>query len=137
MKWDTGIIVSFSMDSEKVLSGLIGGAVTGVIALGGALVNKGRREEQFDRLRADMANLEKSVSEKVPLATFEKEIEAIHVRMSRTQREQAAAIDKLDGKVDRLSESVSYIHGVVSQIPAKLESLSESVRNKQNYGENR
>lgn len=123
------------MDNEKLISGLIGGAVTSIVSLGAWLVNRGRREEQCDRLRSDMADLEKSVSDKVPLATFEKEIGEIHQRMSRTQREQAAAIDKLEGKVDRLSESVSFINGVVSQIPAKLDSLSEALRTKQNKGE--
>lgn len=88
------------MDIEKFLSGLIGGAVTGAIALGTALVNKGKRDAQFEQLQKGYEDIEKSVNEKVPLATFEKEIEAIHRRMSRTEREQAAAIDKLDGKVD-------------------------------------
>jgi predicted nucleic acid-binding Zn-ribbon protein len=118
------------MDSEKVLSGLIGGAVTGVIAVGGALVNKGRREEQFDRLRADMAKLEKSVSEKVPVATFEKEIEAIHVRMSRTQREQAAAIAELDKKVDALAGEIKFMSGVLSTLPSKLDELTKEMRSR-------
>ena len=118
------------MDSEKLISGLIGGAVTSFVSLGAWLVNRGRREEQFDRLRSDMADLEKSVSDKVPLATFEKEIEAIHGRMSRTEREQAAAIGELDKKVDALAGEIKFMSGVISTLPIKLDELTKEIRNR-------
>lgn len=120
------------MDIEKVLSGLIGGAVSGGIALGAALVAKGKREERFDRLgkdvesaKADLYDLKKTTDTKVSLDRFEKEISEIHGRMSRTQREQAAAIEKLDNKVDGLAGEIKFMSGVMSQIPAKLDSIAE------------
>ena len=55
----------------------------------------------------------------------------IHGRISRTQREQSAAIDKLESKVDRLSDSLNFVHGVVSSIPAKLDSIQSEIEKKQ------
>lgn len=116
------------MDIEKLLSGLIGGAITGVAAIGTALVSKGKRDAQFERLGTDVAALEKSVSEKVSLDRFEKEIKEIHGQMSLTQREQAAAIEKLESKVDGVSGEVKFMSGVMSQIPGKLDALAERIR---------
>lgn len=120
------------MDVEKILSGLIGGAVTGAIALGTALVSKGKREAQFEQvqanvtgLKSDLVGIEKDIATKVSLDRFEKEIGEIHGRMSRTQREQAASIEKLDGKVDALSGKIEFMSGVMSQLPAKIDALAE------------
>lgn len=122
------------MDVEKILSGLIGGAVTGAIAFGTALVSKGKREAQFEQvqanvtgLKSDLVGIEKDIATKVSLDRFEKEIGEIHGRMSRTQREQAAAIEKLDSKVDKLSGEVQFMSGVMSQIPRKLDELAEKI----------
>jgi len=113
------------MDPEKIVSGLIGGAVTGVIAIGSALVAKGKREERFDRLGKDVETVRTDVASKVSLERFEKEISEIHGRMSRTQREQAAAIEKLEGKVDALSGKIEFMSGVMSQLPAKIDAIAE------------
>ena len=48
--------------------------------------------------------------------------------MSRTQREQAAAIEKLDSKVDALSGDIKFMSGVMSQLPAKIDALAEKIR---------
>lgn len=120
------------MDIEKILSGLIGGAITGVAATGTALVSKGKREARFEQVQADVSELEKSlidlakdIAMKVSLERFEKEIGEIHGRMSRTQREQAAAIEKLDVKVDALSGKIEFMSGVMSQLPAKIDAIAE------------
>lgn len=122
------------MDIEKILSGLIGGAITGVAAIGTALVSKGKREAQFEQVQANVSELEKGLidlSKDITmnsLERFEKEIGEIHVRMSRTQREQAAAIEKLDGKIDLVKDEVQFMSGVMSQIPRKLDELTEKLK---------
>lgn len=115
------------MDPEKIVSGLIGGAVTGVIAIGSALVAKGKREEQFDAIRnnvatqtTEMKDLEKRIDDKVSMALFKDEINEIHGRISRTQREQDESMTKLTEKVDRLSEGVFTIHGMMTNLPAQI-----------------
>lgn len=120
------------MDVEKILSGLIGGAITGVAAIGTALVSKGKREAQFEQFQANVFELKKGlidlgkdIATKVSLDRFEKEINEIHGRMSRTQREQAAAIEKLDVKVDALSGKIEFMSGVMSQLPAKIDAIAE------------
>lgn len=113
------------MDIEKLASGLIGGAVTGLIAIGTALVSKGKREERFDRLEKDVDSVRVDIATKVSLDRFENEISEIHGRMSRTQREQAAAIEKLDNKVDGLAGEIKFMSGVMSEIPAKLDYIAE------------
>lgn len=120
------------MDLEKIISGLIGGAITGVAAIGTALVSKGKREAQFEQFQANVFELEKGlidlgkdIATKVSLDRFEKEINEIHGRMSRTQREQAAAIEKLDVKVDALSGKIEFMSGVMSQLPAKIDAIAE------------
>lgn len=126
------------MDIEKIAAGAIGAASSAIVWAVGGLIKKGRKDEQFDRLHKDIdklekgvAEVEKMVSEKVSLAFFKEEIAEIHGRISRTQREQATAIDKLDGKVDRLSDSVNFVHGVVSSIPAKLDSIKLEIEKSQ------
>jgi len=64
------------------------------------------------------------------MATFEKEIEAIHVRMLRTQREQAAAIAELDKKVDALAGEIKFMSGVLSTLPSKLDELTKEMRSR-------
>ena len=115
------------MDIEKIASGLIGGAVTGLIAIGTVLVSKGKREERFDRLEKDVDSVRVDIATKVSLDRFEKEIGEIHGRMSRTQREQAAAIEKLEGKVDGISGEVKFMSGVMSQIPGELDALADKI----------
>lgn len=123
------------MDIEKLLSGLAGGLVTGAIYLGTSLVSKGKRDSKFEQVLANIEKLEakadeveKSIATKVSLDRFEKEIDEIHVRMSRTQREQAAAIEKLDGKIDSVKDEVKFMSGVMSQIPRKLDELTEKLK---------
>lgn len=120
------------MEAEKFINGLIGGAVTGTLAIAGHLINRGKREEQLVQLsrdvesaKADLHDLKKTTDTKVSLDRFEKEISEIHGRMSRTQREQTAAIEKLDNKVDGLAGEIEFMSGVMSQIPAKLDSIAE------------
>ena len=122
------------MDIEKIASGLIGGAVTGLIAIGTALVSKGKHEAKFEQvldsiiaLKNELTGIEKDIATKVSLDRFEKEIGEIHGRMSRTQREQAAAIEKLEGKVDGISGEVKFMSGVMSQIPGKLDALADKI----------
>lgn len=122
------------MDIEKIASGLIGGAVTGLIAIGTALVSKGKREAKFEQvldsiiaLKNELTGVEKDIATKVLLDRFEKEIGEIHGRMSRTQREQAAAIEKLDGKVDALSGKIDFMSGVMSQLPTEIDALAERI----------
>ena len=122
------------MDIEKIASGLIGGAVTGLIAIGTALVSKGKHEAKFEQvldsiiaLKNELTGVEKDIATKVSLDRFEKEIGEIHGRMSRTQREQAAAIEKLEGKVDGISGEVKFMSGVMSQIPGKLDALADKI----------
>lgn len=123
------------MDIEKIASGLIGGAITGLIYIGTSLVSKGKRDSKFEQVVANIEKLEtkadeveKSIATKVSLDRFEKEIDEIHVRMSRTQREQAAAIEKLDGKIDAVKDEVKFMSGVMSQIPRKLDELTEKLK---------
>lgn len=133
------------MDIEKIASGLIGGAVTGFIAIGTALVSKGKHEAKFEQVldsiialkneltgiekdiatKVSLDRFEKDIPTKVSLDRFEKEIGEIHQRMSRTQREQAAAIEKLDVKVDALSGKIEFMSGVMSQLPAKIDAIAE------------
>lgn len=90
-----------------------------------------RQSEVLDSvatLRTDTTALEKDLTTKVSLDRFEKEIGEIHVRMSRTQREQAAAIEKLDGKIDAVKDEVKFMSGVMSQIPRKLDELTEKLK---------
>lgn len=126
------------MDIEKLAAAIIGAASSATVWAVGGLIKKGRKYEQFDRLHKDIDKIEKNVdevekmvSEKVSLAFFKEEIAEIHGRISRTQREQSAAIDKLESKVDRFSDSLNFVHGVVSSIPAKLDSIQSEIEKKQ------
>lgn len=123
------------MDIDKLAVGLIGAASSGLVYVTGALVNKGRKAEQFDRIQKevseqarDIKEIERSVSDKVSMTLFKEEIAEIHGRISRTQREQAESMKELTAKVDGLVKDVNFMSGVMSQIPAKIEELKTIAR---------
>ena len=117
------------MIDERFTSALIGGAVTSIVTIVTYLINRGRREEQFDRMREQLNALSNVLNEKVSFALFKEEITELHGRISRTQREQAAAMEKLETKVDRLADGLSFLSGALSGLPAKIDAITERLNN--------
>jgi predicted nucleic acid-binding Zn-ribbon protein len=115
------------MEAEKITVGLIGVASSAIGAGVVALINRGKREQQFADVREQVvaqANeikaIDKRIDDKVSFAQFKEEISEIHGRISRTQREQAESLSKLSDKVDRLTEGVYEIKGMLTTLPEKM-----------------
>jgi uncharacterized coiled-coil protein SlyX len=123
------------MTDERTIAAILSVSISAAIAIGSALIQRGRREERFESLEKDVAKhgdaireCEKTLQEKVSLALFREEIAELHSRISRTQREQAAAIEKLDAKIDSLTREVTFINGILSSVPNRLEDIIHALK---------
>lgn len=115
------------MEPEKIAIGLIGVASSAIGAGILALVNRGKREQKAEDMQENVTELaneikaiDKRIDDKVSMALFREEISEIHGRISRTQREQAESLSKLSDKVDRLTEGVYEIKGMLTTLPEKM-----------------
>jgi len=125
------------MTDERTIAAILSASISSAIAIGGALIQRGRREERFEELEKAVAehtealrDSEKALQEKVSLALFKEEIAELHARISRTQREQAAAIAELDKKVDALAGEIKFMSSVLSTLPSKLDELTKEMRSR-------
>jgi len=123
------------MTDERTIAAILSVSISAAIAIGSALIQRGRREERFEALEKAVAKhsdaireSEKALQEKVSLALFKEEIAELHARISRTQREQAAALEKLDTKIDSLTREVTFINGIMSSVPSRLEDIMHALK---------
>lgn len=74
---------------------------------------EGEQEAQHEEKSQRIAELEKTMTEKVATVLFKDEIQEIHGRISRMQSEQAATLKEQSGKIDRLLENTSLLTGKI------------------------
>lgn len=78
-----------------------------------AVKKEGAQEAQHEENRKRIADLEKTIAEKVATVLFKEEITEIHGRISRMQSEQAAALKDQGLKIDRLLGKVENMSGKI------------------------
>jgi len=88
---------------------------------------EGKDEVKAAQLRRDISELkesvnhsEKELAEKVSLTLFKEEIAEIHGRISNTQKAQAEAMEKQGAKIDKISDGLAEIKGMLKMLPARL-----------------
>lgn len=78
-----------------------------------ALKKEGAQEAQHEENRKRIADLEKTIAEKVATVLFKEAITEIHGRISRMQSEQAAALKDQGLKIDKLLGKVEFLSGKI------------------------
>lgn len=88
---------------------------------------EGKDEVKEAQVRKDIADLkrtvlqsEKELSDKVSLSLFKEEIAEIHGRISTTQKAQSEAMEKQGSKIDKISDGLAEIKGMLKMLPARL-----------------
>lgn len=112
----------------KPMIGIAGSwLVAAFVAYRKSAKQEGKDEVKEAQARKDIADLkrtvvqsEKELSEKVSLTLFKEEIAEIHGRISNTQKAQAEAMEKQSNKIDKISDSLSVIQGMLKMLPARL-----------------
>lgn len=112
----------------KPLIGIAGSyLVAAFVAYRKSAKQEGKDEVKEAQVRKDLSDLkrivlqsEKELSDKVSLSLFKEEIAEIHGRISTTQKAQSEAMEKQGSKIDKISDGLAEIKGMLKMLPARL-----------------